>query len=434
MEVSPLTLLARASGSVVLMGAPSGTEIFIDMYSFEPGTSFMGVKLLAPGMHLLASSPNVGGIRSWMWFEVVAGGSVHVARWSAADEAFAIVASAPASALPGADCGSAADESLIRAARNLELDQRLGALPAHASAAWSGLSRFLTRDTVLRIASPSSSGVNGASVSMDMSPGIAAELEADRARTLDLHGDAEPASAPLASDESTRMRFSHISGLRTADGVSARAQHAIDPSAALLQAVTASTEGGCNFLGEVEAAFMLVLVGNSFQALEAWKGFCDAGLRAHDALVGRLGDAGLLGASFFASFYQVLYAQLSALPTDFFGSDIASGAFLGPALESLLRTCRQAARDGALCATDAPINTRAVRCVVGKLLVVARDHLSWKPKAKGSAEQIGALLAGRALSVPNDGDTDVQSLLQTLTEDGGDDDAPAIVDPMSEMI
>jgi hypothetical protein len=430
MEVSPLTLLARASGSVVLMGAPSGTEIFVDMYSFEPGTSFMGVKLLAPGMHLLASSPNVGGIRSWMWFEVVAGGSVHVARWSTENEAFVIVASAPASALPGATCGSAADEALIRAARNLELDQRLGALPAQATSAWSGLSRFLTRDTVLRIACPSSSGVNGASVSMDMSPGIAAELEADRVRALDAHGDA-PASA---CDESARLRFSQISGLRAADGVSARAQHAIDPTAALLQAVAASTEGGCTFLGEVEAAFMLVLVGNSFQALEAWKGFCDAGLRAHDALIGRCGDARALGASFFVSLYQVLCAQLSALPADFFGSDIASGAFLGPALESLLRTARQAARDGALCATDAPINARAVRCVAGKLLVVARDHLSWKPRAKGAAEQIGALLAGRALSVTNDADRDVLSLLQTLTEDGGDDDAPAIVDTEAEWV
>ena len=433
--MAALIELARTSGNLLLIDAPRGAEVSCDFFSFEPGPSCLGVKLLTPGIHLLASAPCADGVRSWLWFEVLQGGSTHVARWSNEDEAFAIVASAPQTALPCV-CGSANDEALMHAARNLELDARLGVLPADGVKNWTALTRHVSRDVTMRI-SPSSSkcagsGGGGIPATADPPPSIAAEILADVMKTTTTTTTTNHVLA-AAPHEFESLSFSSIRGMRVTDGPAARAAHALDTSYALLEVAAAAAAADNNeatLLGEFEAAFVLTLIAQSFAALEAWKGLADAACRASDLLVGRK-KGHLLGPSFFISLFTVLNIQLHTLPPHFFGADIAQGVFLGPALSSLLRSAREAARDTAE-TNDALINIPAVRIAVGKLLSTAQEHCAWKPQARGAVEDVCALAAGRQLEVAALGGgteeaINLQALLQALIEEGGDEDGPAIV-------
>ena len=420
--------LARRSGNLLLFDAPAGVEVVIDMFTFEPGPLCLGVKLLCPGMHLLASAPCVEGIRSWLWFEILEGGGTHVARWSVDDEAFAIVASAPQAAKPCV-CGSAGDEALMHSARLLELDARLGVLPPDGVAAWAALTRRVTRKVVERIA-PSYRGIatDGSPLTADVSPGVAAELAVDKASAC-----TGVTAAVLAAPGAVALHFTRIRGICATDGAAARAAHALDTSASFLTAAAAASSGDA-LLGELEAAFVLTLIAQSFAALEAWKGLSDAACRAGDLLTGRGGEkaeAAALGPQFFTSLFTVLATQLRTLPPDFFGADIARGAFLAPALSALLRAAREAVHDMAL-PPDAPFAAPAIRIAVGKLLAVAQDHCAWKPLVRNAALDIAALAAGRPLAVSlsegGGGEAiDLQTLLQALIEEGGDDDGPALV-------
>lgn len=428
----------RGSGVLLLLGAPPLAHVSVDTFSFSPTAACAGVKLLAPGVHLLSSASREGGVRSWQWFEVLQGGSAHVARWDARVEAFSITASDSPRALPGV-CASADDAELMRAARDLKFDASLGALPADSQRAWAELTRHVSAAVIARVVGARA----GVGAARDVAPGVAAELAG---ASIDAIGD------------DACLKFMPLAGVARGATASARAMHARDSSSALVGAIAdlcATSCGGdaaraaAEFMGEAEAAFALALCGDSFAGLEAWKARADAALRAESLLLGgvpeeveievvgeagsrvRAAASGALDAEWFEDMLgRVLPAQLLLLPPDFFTAEITNDAFLAPALRSLLRTT------GSPPSPAAPLAARATRVAAGRILDTARAHFGWRPPmgARGSGDDaVDALCAGapppcsKARRASLEGFQTMDELLAALAEEGGDGDLPVIV-------
>jgi len=150
MRAEPEAALAAvgATGSVLCLGVPPGTEVGIDFATYTVGPKFQGIKLVPPGVHFLYASArdtSSGAVaaRTGFFFHAAAR-SVLVLKWDAADEAFRL----------GSDCadvGEAQAERLAAGVRRLEFDAGLGAYPLQSGAAqsWVRHTRHLSRPGAL---------------------------------------------------------------------------------------------------------------------------------------------------------------------------------------------------------------------------------------------------------------------------------------------
>jgi hypothetical protein len=316
--MSSLEDLARASGTLLALGFPPGTDMGLDGYAFTTGPRFLGIKLIPPGWHLLHTSAPGSGVRSSLWLEVPVGGCAHVARWAAAEAAFALVLSTHG-AHPGAR--GEGDEEAHRAAAAgaaLALDERLGPYPLHLAPAWRTLTSRLSAPLLARLQPQGScgaggvgsgSGGSGGGGSSSAAPALAAapppppraSPPAAAASAGSGEGAAPPPQqppapapppplplqgSPLVAPSAAQLlpRFLRLRGVGAGSLPSDRTAHAMDSSASLGSACAAAG-GWPGLLGELQAAFAWCLVGQSFAALEHWKALADCVLRAEGALL-----------------------------------------------------------------------------------------------------------------------------------------------------
>ena len=127
--------------SVVILGVPPGTQVGIDMNSWNVGDQFMGVKMIPPGLHFVyysavnvaerSTAPRTG------FFHNFGRGEMIVRRWDPKIEDVV---------------DDLSDEDKVRMKEDMKnIDKHLGVDPYHSWKKWISMSSHISEATLLRL-------------------------------------------------------------------------------------------------------------------------------------------------------------------------------------------------------------------------------------------------------------------------------------------
>ncbi|KAJ8599926.1 hypothetical protein CTAYLR_002870 [Chrysophaeum taylorii] len=282
---------------VVISGCSAGMEVGIDAYSWVVGPRFGGVRDVEPGLHLVVMSRGDGVGRQGVWIELGAG-EVVAKEWDATAEGIAHEGANP----------SLGEGSVLAMQREAATPGalKLGGYPPDHAGVWRALSRHVTRASLRRC------GLElDASFSCDETPVDDEEEEFDGTCSRPSPTWTEFGSAS-STGEAAAVTRSHLDG-----------------SERVRRLVRTTFGAPTELLAEIELAFVCFLALGSLAALKQWQ----KGL----ALVASCDDLMAAESAFFQDLVDVLRAQLSLAPPNFFRDPIGrSEDFLRPALANLL--------------------------------------------------------------------------------------------------
>ena len=182
--------------------------------------------------------------------------------------------------------------------------------------------------------------------------------------------DAEQMLPHMERDESASIRFSDVLALSLYPAESTPAEItrcSIDQSHRLEQLMSSLARRGDELLGEIQFAFVCFLVAQVYDAFEQWKRLVSLMCNSERSVCEHT--------SVYASLVQLLHAELTEMPEDFFAEfNVEPGeSFLALHLHNLFDN---------VAATDAARNTRETnvlhaRCTQLKRHLEAKFHLSF---------------------------------------------------------
>ncbi|KAJ1623715.1 A1 cistron-splicing factor [Pavlovales sp. CCMP2436] len=314
-------LLARTA-SLVCFDVPVGAAFGVDWSVHTVGPAFLGMKLIPPGLHLAVYGSELHPLG---FFFHAAPADVLVYRWDAQAECLV------------REGDEAQRERVAASVHRLELDSRLGPYdaadkraeaPGGTWALWSRLASHIDELVLERAQVPLGTTIMPSDVSTD---------------------DPAPASGPAPVADAQQLKCASFTSIRKTRPARLRAQDEayspkevtafnFDGSARLdelLGSAYAAPRGPAPgepwraLLGELQLAYLLLLLVHSHGALIFWKEAvallctCERALTEprHEAL--------------FGAFLRLLHEQLEHLPADLFVDELSCQNFLGPALSGL---------------------------------------------------------------------------------------------------
>ena len=321
--------LLKEGATFVLLDVPPGTEIGVDMKSWNVGEKFLGIKMIPPGVHYVYYSsvnlaqktvaPRTG------FFHIFTRGEVLIRRWRPDHEEVV-------------DSVTAEDKERIRADMK-NMDRGLGVYPYQTWRKWISLSDQITEATLARLEPVNK---NICSVSDLIPAGEDSQQEEEEEES------SEPRLPRMVSRPGTNIRYTDVSVRKYPQGSSPAeiTRHSLDGTFQLSEflstlhriygdAVSSSMSDQntiSEVLAEIQFAFLCFLVGMNHDSFEQWKRLvnmicmCDAGMVNHPDM--------------FSKFLNVLYFQMQHVPTDFFVDIVSSNNFLCSSLNTLFTNGR----------------------------------------------------------------------------------------------
>ena len=322
--------LLKEGAAFVVLDVPPGTEIGVDMKSWNVGDKFLGIKMIPPGIHFVYYSsvnlaqktvaPRTG------FFHNFARGEILIRRWRADQEEIV-------------DSVSEEDKERMKADMK-NIDRGLGVYPYQTWRKWISLSDQITEATLTRL-EPGNKTISSVS---DLIPaGGEGEDSQEDAGT-----SSEPRLPRMVSRPGSNIRFTDISVRKYPEGSSPAeiTRHSMDGSFQLSEflnslkkmygdAVSSSMSDQNTInevLAEIQFAFLCFLVGMNHDSFEQWKKLvtmiclCDAGMVEQPDM--------------FSKFLNVLFYQMQHVPTDFFVDIVSSNNFLCNSLNTLFTNGR----------------------------------------------------------------------------------------------
>jgi len=295
--------LYQEGGFLVVTQLPPGTEFGIDLYSWNTGEKFLGVKMIPPGLHFVYYStlgqgsagpqlaPRTG------FFHMFHRGDVLVKRYDKSSEELV-------------DVG---DDEVARVREGLkDMDSRLGPYPLKQWKKWVSLSNRITEESLLRL-QPKTGTV--CAVTQVASGG----------------GDD---GGHVETDPEARINYTNISRDRHPAGCSAKeiTEHAMDASYRLEMFVSDHVAAE-EVLVELQFSFLCFLVAQNYDSFEQWKHLV--------ALLCTCVKAMSKFPDLFISFMADLHFQMQEVPEDFFVDIISENNFLVSSLSDLFANVRE---------------------------------------------------------------------------------------------
>ncbi|MED6278752.1 hypothetical protein CHARACLAT_027151 [Characodon lateralis] len=316
--------LFEEGATLVLLGVPRGTELGIDLKSWQVGPRFRGVKMIPPGLHFLhfcsANSPSCGGEigpKSGL-FLTLKPREILLAHWDPKEEDLDFSASRN-------------DEEVNRIRGTLpELDSYLGPYPFEVMRKWVSLTDQISQELAVNL-QPLSGRVCAFS---DIIPEVQFRHTKDRAEQP--RNDTACQSMKEGLDrlpkmkqrEGTELRFSVIPKKTYPPGASPAeiTRCSMDLSYSLETVLEQNyPEQPLNLLGELQFAFVCFLVGNVYEGFEHWKCLLAVLCRSEEAMRRRK--------ELYLGLITVLYHQLGEVPPDFFVDIVSQNNFLTSTLQ-----------------------------------------------------------------------------------------------------
>ena len=318
--------LYKEGASLVLLEVPPGTEVGVDMNSWNVGEKFLGIKMIPPGVHFVYYSPVNISQRSVAprtgFFHNFSRGEVMVRKWSKAGEEIV-------------DNVSDEDQERVRADMK-NIDKCLGVYPYQSWRKWISLSDQISEATLSRLEPTNNKNICSVS---DLIPG---DDQDDHGGDGD-HGTEEPRLPVLVSRPGSNIRYTQLSDRKYPRGSCPAdiTRHSMDSTFHLTtlinslekmygDAVSSSMSHqnvSTEVLAEIQFSFLCFLVGMNQDSFEQWKRLvvmmcsCDEGLVTH--------------ADLFSKFVNMLYFQMQEVPEDFFVDIVSSNNFLCSCLNTL---------------------------------------------------------------------------------------------------
>lgn len=295
---------------LIFLDVPKNTEFGIDMYSWNVGPKFKGIKMIPPGIHFVyysavskdgQTAPRTGFFHSFKKKEFV------VKRW---DDYAEDISDEP---IP--------EDELERLTSDVKhLDQFLGAYPYETWKKWLSLTNSIT-DSVLERMQPLNKKVCSVS-----------QLILDESETMDTNDSQIVKKRVKVKDEEERLlpKMVHKPGtsIRFVDipdtypeGSSAAeiTRYNLDSSYYLDQLLQNYADDD-EILGDLQMAFVCFLVGHVYDAFEYWKSLVQLMCTSDDALAQR--------PELFKKMIFILYHQIQEIPQDFFIDIVSRQNFL----------------------------------------------------------------------------------------------------------
>ncbi|CAE8705450.1 unnamed protein product [Polarella glacialis] len=384
--------------SVLCLGCPEGMLFGIDYAAWSVGPSFMGIKLVPPGLHYVYCSASAAediGISRTGFFLYMKPRDVAVFRWDPENEELA---------RPDSH-----DEEARYAdgVRGFDFDQNLGPYPLELSAQWQELTRHATPELVGRI-EPVSKAIRSKRAEYDASSEALLPKPPEPEIHLDsMDGadgdevmlmadvDANPEEVPKGSAPPQRpagdsnlesnassgcLFFSSLPRRRKKAASTAveTTQLYMDRSAQLEEMIQKDYAGNeFGVLGELQLAYIAFLLGQNYDGFEQWRALLQLLCGCESAVERRT--------ELYAELCRCFFAQLNQAPADLFGDDLTKDNFMGTCALQLLE----------LCDSEASPQKLRRRCSKLRELVLEKFGLS--------AEDLGLLGEDAPLIVEEDG-------------------------------
>lgn len=306
----------------MLINVPLGTEIGIDLNSWNVGDKFMGIKMIPPGIHFVYYSPvNLShkcvAPRTGFFYNFCRG-EIVVRRWDKENEEIV-------------DTVSQEDQERVRADLK-NLDKCLGVFPYSSWKKWISLSDHISEASLARLEPTRNKNICSVS-----------DLIPDRRDRAEGPDEGDPRLPAMVHRPGSNIRYTDISSRRVPEGSSPAevTRHGMDGTFHLsvfvssLQrlygdAVSSSMSDQNTVkevLAEIQFSFLCFLVGMHQDSFEHWKSLitmmcsCDDGMVQYPEL--------------FTNFVNVIYYQMQEVPSDFFVDIVSSNNFLCNCLHTL---------------------------------------------------------------------------------------------------
>lgn len=299
--------LFHEAGFLVLKDVPRGTEVGIDMQSWNTGDRFLGIKLIPPGLHFVyycavntadrSTAPRTGFFHSFKPRELVA------MRWDTTTEMLVD------------DVSEEEKEGMLSGVKNI--DRNLGAYPLQSWSKWVSLSSRLSEGVVQRL-SPATGRICAVS---DMLPDQIGEAQA------------EAGMPSLIPRPGTEVRFSQIPRKKYPENATAAeiTKHSLDTTHQL-DTFMSVLKSQSEVLAELQFAFLCFLVGQNYDCFEQWKLLVSMLCGCRDGLLKYPG--------LFVDFISDLHFQMQEVPEDFFVDIVSQNNFLVNSLTDLFENIR----------------------------------------------------------------------------------------------
>ena len=278
---------------LIFLAFPVGSEIGIDLHSWNTGDQFRGVKMIPPGMHYIYYSalnkekeraPRTG------FFHMFHNKDIVVRKWDPVDEELVIVQNE-----------DHLDLDLER------LDAFLGPYPYDNWKKWVALSSRLTVDVVTKI-EPRQKQMSSAAnlIASQVQPPSSVGVKKRR-----LRAERENSLLPLLKGRpGTGLNLTPIpdSPFPSLD------------TSYILEQLLSCCKTSDQLLGELQMAFLCFLVGEVYSAFEYWKKLVNVICSADRYLV--------RDSEFILDFIEDLYFQMREVPADCFADIVSQNSFL----------------------------------------------------------------------------------------------------------
>lgn len=315
MDQNVAQALLTQGATLILLDVPTGTDIGIDIKSWNVGQNFKGIKMIPPGIHFVhysatnkfgELSPRVGFFHDFQKCEFL------VKRWDNEKED---VSSEP---VP--------EKTVQRLKDNIrELDRYLGPYPYEISKPWTKLTNGITASLMTRC-SPLCGYVRSAlelENCNDASRPRGRESDSIRRRSSRLTAeDKEEQLLPdLKPKPGTELRLTEIPNKHYPDDAtpSEITRHSLDTSYVLDNTLKKLREP-VEIIGEMQLTFVCFLAGQSLDAFEQWKKLVSLICGADNAIPQYR--------SIYMEFLQALEVELSYVSEDVLCDIVASSNFV----------------------------------------------------------------------------------------------------------
>lgn len=307
---------------VIMLNVPIGTELGIDLKSWNTADRFKGIKMIPPGFHYVHYSavnefgepaPKIGFLHTFNRSEFL------VRQWDTKAEDFSL------EAVP--------EEMVQRIKENLkDLDKHLGCYPYDIWKQWMELTNHISSSLVERC-SPVCGFVRSAleleHCSDAMRPrGGALNPERTKRTGITVEEKEKQLLPDLKPKPGTELRLSKLPDKSYPDGASPSevTKHSLDSSYALNTFLKELTQS-MDIIGEMQLAFVCFLVGQSLDAFEHWKQLVCLICGADSVIPERRG--------IFMEFMKALEIQLTHVPEDVLCDIVANNNFVYQSLRKL---------------------------------------------------------------------------------------------------
>ncbi|KYN21034.1 PREDICTED: protein AAR2 homolog [Trachymyrmex cornetzi] len=308
------TLLTQGA-TLVLLDVPVGTDIGIDMKSWNVGQNFKGLKLIPPGIHFVHYSaanefgelaPRVG------FFHDFQKGEFLVKKWDNEKE--------------DVSSESVPDEAVQRLKDNLkELNRYLGSYPYEILKSWTKLTNDITASVMTRC-SPLCGYVRSAlelEHCSDASRPRGQESDSKRKNSgrLTAESKEEQMLPNLKPKPGTELRLTEIPDRHYPDDAtpSEITRHSLDTSY-VLDITLKKLREPVEIIGEMQLTFICFLAGQSLDAFEQWKKLISL-ICGADNVIPQYH-------SMYMEFLQALEEELSYVPEEVLCDIVASNNFV----------------------------------------------------------------------------------------------------------